>query len=261
MISSLVSYTKLSPNHSGRRTHSVDRFTPHCVVGQCSVETICNIFAPVSRQASCNYGIGPDGRICCVVDEDNRSWCTSSSANDQRAITVEVASDNKHPYAFTNEAYRELVNLAVDVCKRYGKTKMVWFGDDKKWKDYEPKKGEMQLTIHRWFANKACPGQWFVDRIPQFVAEVNRRLGTKDETVVKVPEKHTLYRVQVGAYTVKPNANRMEAKLKADGYSTWVVKVGQYWKVQVGAFYVKANAQNLSKELKAKGYDNFIVEQ
>ena len=83
--SSLVSYTKLSPNHSGQRTHSIDRITPHCVVGQCSVETLGNIFLPTSRQASCNYGIGVDGRVGMYVEEKNRSWCSSSSANDQRA--------------------------------------------------------------------------------------------------------------------------------------------------------------------------------
>ena len=55
--SPLVSYTKLSPNHSGQRTHSIDRITPHCVVGQCSVETLGNIMYPTSRQASCNYGM------------------------------------------------------------------------------------------------------------------------------------------------------------------------------------------------------------
>lgn len=67
--SSLVSYTKLSPNHSGQRTHSIDRITPHCVVGQCSVETLGNIFLPTSRQASCNYGIGVDGRVGMYVEE------------------------------------------------------------------------------------------------------------------------------------------------------------------------------------------------
>ena len=91
--SSLVSYTKLSPNHSGQRTHSIDRITPHCVVGQCSVETLGNIFAPSSRQASCNYGIGADGRVGMYVEEKNRSWCSSSNANDQRAVTIECASD------------------------------------------------------------------------------------------------------------------------------------------------------------------------
>ena len=73
--SPLVSYTKLSPNHSGQRTHAVDRITPHCVVGQCSVETLGNIFAPTSRQASCQYGIGVDGRVGMYVEEKNRSWC------------------------------------------------------------------------------------------------------------------------------------------------------------------------------------------
>ena len=98
--SPLVSYTKLSPNHSGQRTHSIDRITPHCVVGQCSVETLGNIFLPTSRQASSNYGIGMDGRVGMYVEEKNRSWCSSSAANDQRAITIECASDSTEPYAF-----------------------------------------------------------------------------------------------------------------------------------------------------------------
>lgn len=91
--SSLVSYTKLSPNHSGQRTHSIDRITPHCVVGQLSAESICGCFTSPSRQASCNYGIGTDGRISLCIEEKNRSWCSSSNANDQRAITIECASD------------------------------------------------------------------------------------------------------------------------------------------------------------------------
>lgn len=98
--SPLVSYTKLSPNHSGQRTHSIDRITPHCVVGQCSVETLGNVFLPTSRQASSNYGIGVDGRVGMYVEEKNRSWCSSSAANDQRAVTIECASDATEPYAF-----------------------------------------------------------------------------------------------------------------------------------------------------------------
>ena len=101
--SSLVDCTLLSPNNSGKRTHKIDRITPHCVVGQISAESIGHCFDNKSRKASCNYGIGKDGRVCLVVDENNRSWCTSSSSNDQRAITIECASDTKSPYAFTND--------------------------------------------------------------------------------------------------------------------------------------------------------------
>ena len=105
--SPLVSYTKLSPNHSGQRTHSIDRITPHCVVGQCSVETLGSIFLPTSRQASCNYGIGADGRVGMYVEEKNRSWCSSSNANDQRAVTIECASDTTAPYAFKDVVYQK----------------------------------------------------------------------------------------------------------------------------------------------------------
>lgn len=113
--SSLVSYTKLSPNHSGQRTHSIDRITPHCVVGQLTAESICGCFTSPSREASCNYGIGKDGKIALCVEEKNRSWCSSSSANDQRAVTIECASDLNHPYAMTTAVYNSLVKLCTDI--------------------------------------------------------------------------------------------------------------------------------------------------
>ena len=103
--SPLVTYTQLSPNHSGPRTHAIDRITPHCVVGQCSVEVLGDIFAPESRQASSNYGIGTDGRIAMYVEEKNRSWCSSSNANDQRAVTIECASDTTEPYAMNEKVF------------------------------------------------------------------------------------------------------------------------------------------------------------
>ena len=163
--SPLVSYTKLSPNHSGQRTHSIDRITPHCVVGQCSVETLGNIFLPTSRQASCNYGIGVDGRVGMYVEEKNRSWCSSSAANDQRAVTIECASDNTEPYAFKDVVYQRLIELCTDICKRNGKTKLLWMGDKAKTLNYTPKSDEMVLTVHRWFANKSCPGNWMYARM------------------------------------------------------------------------------------------------
>lgn len=148
--SPLVSYTKLSPNHSGQRTHNIDRITPHCVVGQCSVETLGNIFLPASRQASSNYGIGVDGRVGMYVEEKNRSWCSSSAANDQRAITIECASDSTEPYAFKDMVYKCLIELCTDICRRNGKTKLLWLGDKNKTLNYIPKQDEMVLTVHRY---------------------------------------------------------------------------------------------------------------
>ncbi len=175
--SSLVSYTKLSPNHSGQRTMKIDRITPHCVVGQCTVETLGNIFAPASRQASSNYGIGLDGRVGMYVEEKNRSWCSSSSANDQRAVTIECASDTEAPYAFKDVVYNKLIDLCVDICKRNGKTKLLWLGDKNKTLNYTPASNEMVLTVHRWFANKSCPGDWMYARMGDLASKVTTKLG------------------------------------------------------------------------------------
>lgn len=175
--SSLVTVTKLSPNNSGKRTHSVDRITPHCVVGQLSASAIGNCFTSKNKQASCNYGIGTEGGVCLVVDEDKRSWCSSNAANDQRAVTIECASDKTAPYAFNNTVYNKLVDLCVDICKRNGKTKLLWFNDKNKSLNYSPAKDEMVLTVHRWFANKSCPGDWLMARMDDLAKTVTNRLS------------------------------------------------------------------------------------
>ena len=176
--SPLAAYTNLSPNHSGQRTHSIDRITPHCVVGQLSAESICGCFISPSRQASCNYGIGKDGRVSLCVEEKNRSWCSSSAANDQRAITIECASDLTHPYAMNSAVYTSLIKLCTDICKRNGKTKLLWLGDKNKTLNYAPASDEMVLTVHRWYANKACPGDWLYIRLSDLAAKVTAALGT-----------------------------------------------------------------------------------
>lgn len=185
--SSLVSYTKLSPNHSGQRTHSIDRITPHCVVGQLSAESICGCFTSTSRQASCNYGIGTDGRISLCVEEKNRSWCSSSNANDQRAVTIECASDMSEPYAMNSKVYASLINLCVDICKRNGKKKLLWFGDKTKSLNYSPKSDEMVITVHRWFANKSCPGNWLYARLGDLATQVTNKLGGASSAPAPTP--------------------------------------------------------------------------
>ena len=175
--SKLVSYTGLSPNHSGKRVCQISIITPHAVVGQLSVESICNCFSDTSRQASCNYAIGADGRIGLCVDEQNRSWCSSSRDNDQRAVTIECASDLTEPYAMMPEVYSALVELCTDICSRNGKRKLVWIADREKALSYEVEPDEMLLTVHRWFAEKSCPGNWLFERMGNLAQAVNNRLG------------------------------------------------------------------------------------
>ena len=180
--SPLVAYTKLSPNHSGQRTHSIDRITPHCVVGQLSAESICGCFTSTDRQASCNYGIGTDGRVSLCVEEKNRSWCSSSKENDQRAITIECASDKSEPYAMNDKVYASLIALCVDICQRNSKKKLLWFGDKDKTLNYTPAADEMVLSVHRWFANKSCPGTWLYNRMSDLAKQVTDKLGGSTTT-------------------------------------------------------------------------------
>lgn len=178
--SSMVAYTKLSPNHSGLRTMAIDRITPHCVVGQCTAEGLGDWFAMGSTQASSNYGIDKDGRVGLYVEEKNCSWCSSSNANDQRAVTIECASDSAEPYAFRDAVYRKLIELCTDICRRNGKNKLIWFGDKDKALNYSPKSGEMILTVHRWFANKSCPGNWMYARMGDLTEKVTKALQGSD---------------------------------------------------------------------------------
>ena len=175
--SKMVVCTKLSPNHSGQRTHSIDRISPHCVVGQVTAESLGNLFARASYQASSNYGIDKDGRVGLYVEEKNRSWCTSSSANDQRAVTIECASDTSSPYRMNDAVYQTLIKLCADICRRNGKKKLLWFGDKNKTLNYSPESDEMVITVHRWFANKSCPGDWLYSRLGDLAKKVTAELG------------------------------------------------------------------------------------
>ena len=175
--SPLVAFTLLSPNHSGQRTKRIDRISPHCVVGQCSAEGLGDWFHRPSTQASSNYGIDKDGRVGMYVEEKNRSWCTSSNENDQRAVTIECASGKVEPYAMNEVVYDRLIDLCVDICQRNGKKKLLWFGDKDKSLSYQPKEDEMLITVHRWFANKSCPGNWLYARLGDLAAKVTARLS------------------------------------------------------------------------------------
>lgn len=217
--SSLVAYTKLSPNHSGQRTQAIDRISPHCVVGQCTAEGLGDWFAKTSTQASSNYGIDKDGRVGMYVEEKNRSWCTSSNANDQRAVTIECASDKTDPYAMNSKVYSSLINLCVDICRRNGKKKLLWFADKDKSLNYKPAADEMVITVHRWFANKSCPGNWLYSRLGDVASKVTAALGssaqkpteTKGLQYYRVRKSWGDAKSQLGAYKVLANA-----KAKAD---------------------------------------------
>ena len=177
--SPLVTYTKISPNKTSPRNHAIDTITIHCIVGQWTAKQGCDYFAATNRQCSANYVVGKDGSIGLSVDEKDRSWCSSNASNDHRAITIEVASDTKDPYTVTSKAYNALIELVADICKRNGINKLVWSTSKA---DRINRKNGCNMTVHRDFANKSCPGQYLYSRHGHIAEEVNKRLNNNTST-------------------------------------------------------------------------------
>lgn len=244
--SSLVNYTKISPNSSNPRKKKISKITIHHVAGNLTVETIGNVFAPASRKSSSNYGVDNKGRVGMYVEEKNRAWTSSNADNDNEAVTIEVANDGGAPnWHVSDIALETTIELCVDICKRNDIKQLNFTGD---------KSGN--LTMHKWFAATSCPGPYLESKFPYIANEVNKRLSP---AVEKPATGSLLYRVQTGAFGNKSNADTLQAKLKAAGFDTYMVKVGNLYKVQVGAFGVKANADAMAKKLKAAGFDTFIT--
>ena len=112
------------------------------------------------------------------VEEKDRSWCTSSGANDHRAITIEVASDTTHPYAVNAKAYAAMLDLVTDICKRNGIKKLVWSTNKNERMNHL---NGCNMTVHRDYANKSCPGDYLYSRHGAIAAEVNKRLGATSD--------------------------------------------------------------------------------
>jgi hypothetical protein len=219
------------------------------------VEGLGNLFQNYSRQTSSNYGIGYDGKVGMYVEEEDRSWCSSSNSNDQRAVTIECASQDVAPYAFNTVVYNKLVELCADICRRNGKNKLLWLGTKERTLNYVPRSDEMVLTVHRWFANKSCPGEWMFNRMGELARDVNAKLTVKSEV---------LYRVQIGAFTKVTNAQNYAQKAQKAGYPAIIVTVKHdghdLFRVQCGAFESRENAEQFCSQLHQDGFPAIITE-
>lgn len=204
--SSLVNMTMLSPNHSGHRNQSITKIAIHHTAGAVSAATIGQIFRPTSRQASCNYGIGNDNKIVLCVDEANRSWCTSSSWCDNRAVTIEVAnSANGGNWPVSDRTLATLIDLVTDICRRNGIRNCTYTGG---------KDGVLQK--HEWYANTNCPGPYLGGKFSYIASEVNKRLsgnssssgGTSTSSLYRVRKSWSDSKSQKGVFRDFDNAKK-----------------------------------------------------
>lgn len=213
--SDLTDYVSISPNNSGKRLYPVTRITPHVVVGNFDSVVVASWFNKPERKASANYIIGKSGDVCLNVSEDCRAWTSGDKDNDNRAITIECSSNEKNNNSLNENVYEKLIVLCADICKRYGKTKAVYFPNKTTALGYKQRDNEMLFTKHNFFQNVACPDKWLEEIYPDFISRVNAIL----DCVVEPKDDNKLYRVQVGAFKSKENAIKLCNELKQKGYN------------------------------------------
>lgn len=242
--SSLVVYTKISPNKTVNRNHAIDTITIHCMAGNLSIESCGNLFADSTRGASSNYGIGSDGRIGMYVEEKDRSWCSSSSSNDHRAVTIEVANDGGESTGWhvSDKAYNALIDLVTDICRRNGIKQLLWKGD----KSLIGQVDKQNMTVHRWFAAKACPGDYLYNLHGQIANQVNQRLGAPVDQGNNNNNTDTSYLVRVTADVLNirkgPGTSYGIAGTITDrGIYTIVQTEGSWGKLKSGAGWICLN--------------------
>lgn len=169
--SSLVEYTKISPKRTKNRNHAIDTISIHCTGGRSTVESLGNLFQ--TKEASSNYGIGYDGRVGMYVEEKDRSWCSSNAENDHRAVTIEVACEPEDPYKVSDKVLSVLIDLVADICKRNNIKELKWKAD----KSLIGQIDKQNMTVHRWFYPKECPGDYLYSKHYYIASEVNKKLG------------------------------------------------------------------------------------
>ncbi len=250
--SPLINYKKISPNKTSPRNHKIDTITIHCMAGNLSVESCGNIFAPASRKASSNYGIGSDGRIAMYVEEKDRSWASSNAANDNRAITIEVANDGGAPdWHVSDKALNSLINLIADICKRNSIKELKWKAD----KSLIGQIDKQNMTVHRWFTNKACPGNYLYNKHTFIANEVNKKLGAN---TVQNNSSSTTSSTSNGTYKVKlledlnirkkPNGKIVQVNGAKEGVTYTIVKTQGTWGfLKSGAGWISVSSKYVKR--------------
>ena len=185
--SSLPTYVRLSPNVTKPRQGTIKGVAIHCTAG--GKDLPASAFADLPRfvipdrdnGASCHYVVGGDGSIAQVCGEENRAWCTSNKI-DHQLVTIEVASDHVAPYLVNTAAIEALVKLLVDICQRNGIPKLLWKGDKSLMGHWD----KQNMVVHRWTANKACPGDFLYNLHPKIANAGNETLAGKEEEEMDV---------------------------------------------------------------------------
>lgn len=232
--SPLATVQILSPNRNAPRNKPIRRLTPHHVAGNLTVEAVANLDRVKNYNAtsgmSPSYAIGTDGRMCCIVEETNRPWTSSSATNDHQAITFEIANNGGAPdWRISDAALSKWVEAAAEIAAFYGFKKVnykekptnVTPANVESWIATWETADAMTITLHQWFTATACPGPYFVAMLPQLVTEINNKLSKTDVVPDPKPIDEIANEVIQGRWG---NGQEWIDKLTAAGYDAAIVQ-------------------------------------
>lgn len=239
--SPLICYSNITSNYTKRRTHTIDTITPHMIVGQWTAKQGCDYFAATTRQVSANYVVGCNGTIGLSVPEEHRSWCTSNPANDHRAVTIEIASEMKEPYAVTVKAYFAVVELMADIALRNGITELKWKND----KSLIGRPEEQNITVHNWFSATNCPGTYIMRMLPKMVTEANKIIAANGSERARKLFPYLMRCEERCVIYTRPNKNSTVSMFADPGLYTMIDVSGDWYKLKSGAGWVYIPGDNI----------------
>lgn len=223
--SPLVEYTRISPNKNSPRNNTIQAIVVHHMAGVMSVEQFGNLVANPSRQMSATYAIGNDGRIGMYCEEKDRSWCSSSSKVDNRAITIEVSNNvSGEPWSISDKAYASLIKLCADICKRNGIKKLEYTGDL-----------NGTLLRHCDIVATQCPGTWIKAHTKELCDKVNALINEPAGLYTKTLNAGTPIYAEIG----KAATGKITTTTKYTIVEEKVVNYIKYGKLKSGAGWVE----------------------
>lgn len=208
-----------------------------------------NNYYPGGQQICVHAFIGKlkDGSVATyqTLPWDHRGWHGGGDANNTH-IGFEICEDGLTDAAYFDKVYQEAVELCVYLCKEYNLTE----------KDIIDHSEGHDLGIA---SNHGDVKHWFPKHgksMDTFRADVKNLLTQKEPETQAV-----IYRVQVGAFTKKTNAEKKRMALVSAGFEDAFLACvdGNLWRVQVGAYSVKANAEKKLAEVQKKGFTGFVT--
>lgn len=152
-------------NASYNPSGAITKITIHHMAGINSGKSCAQMHAN-GNASSANYYIGNAGDICLGITEGYRAQTSSSPSNDYKAITIEVSNSAGAPsWPISDAAWKSMIALCVDICKRNGIKEINFTGD-----------ASGNLTMHKYFAATACPGPYLENRFEQIAGQINDQL-------------------------------------------------------------------------------------